>query len=229
MCPDAGRLRFPAAECMGFAGQCMGLAGRRHTGCRDRRLDEEQRGGARVSGWARCRGRAWDALHSPVGRHDTESRHSAGVHRTVRRMRDGKAETDGAPTSAVRSYAALHCEGPVAAIRRVRHAARRQRGKRRTAERAERLTGEGQCGARRHVHEKGHERDHQRHRRAQARSVRLSCSVVLRTEAWRSVFLNRAACGTASYIDCGQSHCACPSVSVQSGRRRNRPLQSIRS
>jgi hypothetical protein len=200
----------------------MSLAGRRHTGCRDRSLEEERRSGGRVNGWARRRGRAWAALHSRAERRDTESRHSAGVHRTARRMRDGRVGTDVAPTYAVavRSYAAPGA----ASRRRVLHAARRQRGKRRAAERAERLTEEGPCGARRHVYERDHEKDHERHRRAQARCVRLSCSVVLRTEAWRSVFLNRAACGTASYIDCGQSHCCCPSVPVQPGRRRNRPL-----
>jgi len=74
------------------------------------------------------------------------------------------------------------------------------------------LKEERRRGVRRPVYERQHERHRQRHHRAQAQCVRLSCSVVLHTEAWRSVFLNRAVCDTASsYIHCGQSHGSCPS------------------
>jgi hypothetical protein len=166
---------------MGLAGQCMGFAARWHTGCRDRKRAE-----APASGWARCRGRAWDALHIRAGRHDREIRYSAGVRTMVHRTPDGRAGTDAARTYAARSYAA-----PGAAIgRHVLHVvARRQRGARQQRERVER-----QRGARRQVHE--------RHGHAQARCVWLSCSVVLRAQAWWSVFLNRAACCTASCIHC---------------------------
>jgi hypothetical protein len=173
---------------MNFAVECMGLAVRRRTGCRDRTSDEAQASEARASDWA--------------GRRDRESRHSAGVRTMVHRMPDGRVGMDAAPT-----YVARSCAVPGDAIgRHVLHVvARRQRG----ARRQRKTTVERQPGARRRVQKRHHERHlkrqrerQQRHCHAQARCVRLSCSVVLCAQAWRSVFLKRAACCTASYIHC---------------------------